>query len=121
MPGGRWVDKSKSGDSSLVKTKLNTYIEFFDSDLQNIPINKQINITVNFLGSDAEVYFDGKIIKVIKLDGVPTVTNTNLYVMNDNTFGGELSNILYYPENLKLPDISSILTLAPPSQISPIQ
>ena len=105
----------------MPKTKLNTYIEFFDSDLQNIPINKQINITINMQGTDAEVYFDGKIVKVVKLDGVPSISNTNLYVMYDNTFGGEISNLLYYPEPLKLLDVNSILTLAPPSQISSSQ
>ena len=121
MPGGTWVDKSKSGDNSTPKTKINTYIEFFDSDLQNIPINKSINITVNMQGSDAEVYIDGKIVKVVKLDGIPTVSNTNLYVMYDNSFGGEISNLLYYPENLKLQDVNSILTLAPPSQLNSSQ
>ena len=113
MPDGKWVDKSRSGDNSTPKTKLNTYIEFFDSDLQNIPINKQINITINLLGTDAEVYFDGKIVKVVKLDGVPTITNTHLYSMYDNSFGGEISNLIYYPESLKLPNINSILTLSP--------
>ena len=117
MPGGKWIDKSRSGDNSNPKTKLNTYIEFFDSDLQNIPINKQINITINIQGTDAEVYFDGKIVKVVKLDGVATISNTNLYVMYDNTFGGELSNLLYYPEPLKLQDVNSILTLSLPPQV----
>jgi len=121
MPNGKWVDKSKSGDGSIVKSKINTHLEFFDSDLQNIPINKQINITVNFQGTDAEVYFDGKIVKIVKLDGIPTITNTNLYAMYDNTFGGEISNLLYYPEYLKLPDIKSILELAPPPQINSSQ
>jgi len=117
MPDGKWIDKSRSGDNSNPKTKLNTYIEFFDSDLQNIPINKQINITINIQGTDAEVYFDGKIVKVVKLDGVATISNTNLYVMYDNTFGGELSNLLYYPEPLKLQDVNSILTLSLPPQV----
>ena len=121
MPDTKWVDKSRSGDGSTPKTKLNTYIEYFDSDLQNIPINKQTNITVTLLGTDAEVYVDGKIVKIVKLDGVPTVSNTHLYVMYDNTFGGEISNLLYYPEPLKLPDVNSILTLAPPSQLNPSQ
>ena len=121
MPNGKWIDRKQSGDGTVVKPKISTYIEFFDSDLQNIPINKQINITVNFKATDAEVYFDGKIVKIVKLDGVPIVTNTNLYVMYDNTFGGEISNLIYYPESLKLPDVKSILALAPPSQISPSQ
>ena len=114
MPNGKWVDRSRSGDSSTIKTKLNTYIEYFDSDLQNIPINKQINITVNLKGTNAEVYFNGKIIKVVKLDGIPSISNTNLYVMHDNTFGGEITNLIYYPDVLKLTDINLILPLAPP-------
>ena len=117
MPNGKWVDKSLSGDNTITRPKISTYIEFFDSDLQNIPINKELNITVNLLGTNAEVYFNGKIIKVYKLDGVPSVNNTNLYVMYNNSFGGEISNLLYYPEALKLPDIKTILTLAPPKDV----
>ena len=111
MPGGKWVDRSRSGDTSTPNTTQNTYIEFFDSDLQNIPINKQINITINFRGSDAEVYFDDKIIKVVKLDGVPSVNKSNLYVMNDKTFGGEIANLLYYPDALSLDDIKNVINL----------
>ena len=120
MPNGKWVDRSRNGDGSTIKTKINTYIEYFDSDLQNIPINKQINITVNLKGTDAEVYFDGKIIKVVKLDGIPIISNTNLYIMHDNTFGGEISNLIYYPDALKLTDINKILPLVPSINKLPI-
>ena len=48
MPNGKWIDNSRSGDGSNPKTKLDTYIEFFDNDLQNIPLNTQVNITLNF-------------------------------------------------------------------------
>ena len=113
MPSGKWVDRSKSGDGSIDKTKINTYIEFFDHDLQNIPINKQVNITINFRGNDVEVYFNGKIVKIARLNGVPKINKSNLYVMNNNTFGGEISNILYYPDVVKLQDIQDIMALAP--------
>ena len=33
--------------------------------------------------------------------------------MNNNTFGGEISNILYYPDVVKLQDIQDIMALAP--------
>jgi len=113
MPGGKWVDRSRQGDKSNTPTttKTITHIEFFDNDLQNIPINKNINITINMIGRDVEVYYDGKIVKVVKLDGLPTSNKSNLYVMNDNTFGGEISNLLYYPNSLTYENVNDILKL----------
>jgi hypothetical protein len=113
MPDGKWADKSKAGDDSNPNTRIYTHIEFFDSDLQNIPINKQVNITINFIGTTAEVYFDAKIIKVVKLDGTPTISKSSLYAMNDKTFGGEISNLLYYPDTLKISDVKDIFQLTP--------
>lgn len=113
IPNGKWTDKSSSGDGSNPKTSLETYIEYFDHDLQNIPINTQINITINFMGSEVETLIDGKIIKVHTLDGIPQINNSSLYVMNDKSFGGEISNLLYYPDNLLLGDIQTIIELKP--------
>ena len=113
MPNGKWFDKKKRGDDSTANQQLNTYVEFFDYDLQNFPINKQINITINFLGNIAEVYFDGKIVKVVKLDGTPSINNGSLYVMNDTTFRGEISNLLYYPNFLTITDVNNIVSLSP--------
>jgi len=111
MPGGNWVDRSRQGDNSNTTTKTITHIEFFDNDLQNIPINKNINITINFKGTNVEIYYDGKIVKVVKLDGIPKSNKSNLYVMNDKTFGGEISNLLYYPDSLSYENVNDILKL----------
>jgi hypothetical protein len=113
MPDGKWVDKKRMGDNSISNQTLNTFVEFFDYDLQNIPINTQLNIIINFLGNIAEVYFNGKIVKVVKLDGIPSINKSNLYVMNDITFGGEISNLLFYPDSLKLEDVNNIVALTP--------
>ena len=113
MPSGKWADTSRSGDGSNPKPILNTYVEFFDHDLQNIPVNTQINITLNFRGKNVETLFDGKIVKVSSLDGMPDSNNSSLYVMNDKTVGGEITNLLYYPDALLLGDIQSIIELKP--------
>ena len=119
MPSGKWVKKEKKGDGSTEAVKINTYVEYFDHDLQNIPINKQVNITINFRGRDVEIYYNGQIVKVVRLDAMPKLStnNTNLYVMNDNTFCGNISNLLYYPDALLLQDISDIMALAPPVNV----
>ena len=114
LPSGKWTDIKKSGDSTTASSKINTYVEFFDNDLQNIPINTQVNICINFVGTDIEIYFNGKLSKVNRLNGTPSINNSNLYAMNDNTFGGEISNLLYYPTVVKLQDIKDIMALAPP-------
>uniref|UniRef100_A0A6C0EY79 Apple domain-containing protein n=1 Tax=viral metagenome TaxID=1070528 RepID=A0A6C0EY79_9ZZZZ len=113
MPGGKWLDKNRLGDDSTPNTRINTYIEFFDHDMQNIPLNKQVNITINFRGQDAEIFLNGKITQIVRLDGVPTINKSNLYVMNNNTFGGELTNILFYPTPLKIPEVKNIMDLVP--------
>ncbi len=111
MPSGKWADNSKSGDGSNPNTRLDTYVEFFDNDLQNFPINKQINVTVVFHGSFVEILFNGKLNKVHNLEGIPILNTSSLYVMNDLTFGGEITNLLYYPDALLLGDIQSIISM----------
>lgn len=118
MPGGKWLDKNRLGDDSTPNTKINTFIEFFDHDMQNIPLNKQVNITINFRGQDAEIFLNGKITQIVRLDGVPTVNKSSLYVMNNNTFGGELTNILFYPKPLKITEVKTIMELVP--SITPV-
>ena len=112
MPSGKWVDKSRASDGSKPKVTIDTYIEYIDHDIQNIPLNTQVNVTVNFIGRNVEIYFNGKIVKIYNLDGIPSTSKTNLYVMNENSIGGEISNLLYYPNTLKLVDINSIMAIA---------
>ena len=114
LPSGKWADIKKSGDGTTVSSKINTYVEFFDNDLQNIPINTQVNICINFVGNYIEVYFNGKLSKVNRLNGTPSINKSNLYAMNDNTFGGEISNLLFYPDVVKMQDIKDIMALVPP-------
>jgi hypothetical protein len=113
MPGGKWVDRSKVGDGSTPNNQVTTSIEFFDQDLQNIPVNTQVNVVINFMNTVAEVYFNGNIVKVIELDGTPKHDKSNLYVMNDKTANCEISNLLFYPDAVKLADVASINSIAP--------
>ena len=108
MPGGTWYDRNRASDGSIDKPRMETYIEYFDHDLQNIPINRKLTVTVNLRGKDVEVYYNGKINKISRLDGIPDHNKLGLYVMNEKTFGGEISNLLYYPDTLKLNDIKAI-------------
>ena len=113
MPSGKWSDRSKTGDGSTPKTSLKTYVEYFDNDLQNIPINTQLNILINFRNTNAEVYFNGRITNVFQLNGTPQFDKTNLYALYDKTANCEISNLIYYPDALKLEAVNTIVNLSP--------
>lgn len=115
MPSGKWVDNSKMGDGSVDKTRLESYVEYFDQDLQNIPINTQLNITINLRNRDVEVYFNGKIVKIAQLDGTPNNDKSNLYILNEKSVNCEMSNLIYYPDALSLEDIKNVLAINPQS------
>ena len=112
LPSGKWADKNAAGDGTPPKTRLDTFIEYVDSDLQNIPVNTKINITVNLNGRNVEIYINGKIVKIAQLEGTPQFDKTNLYVMQNYNIGGEISNLLYYPDTLKLKEIKAIMDLS---------
>lgn len=116
MPGGKWVDTSRAGDGSNPKTKLDSYVEYFDQDLQNIPINTQLNIIINFRNTNAEVYFNGKIVKIIQLDGTPNSDKSNLFVLNNKTTNCEISNLLYYPDAISISDTKQIISMQPTTE-----
>ena len=37
---------------------------------------------------------NGKIVKVIKLDGMPILDKSDLYAMNEKTIGGQITNLI---------------------------
>ena len=114
MPNSKWKSTSSLGDGSIPNQYVGTYIEYFDLDLQNIPLNTEINITVNFNGKNVDTLFNGKIRKTYKLNGLAIFDKSSLYVMNDSTFGGEITNLIYYPDALSLPEIQNIMALKAP-------
>jgi hypothetical protein len=116
ITSGKWADNLRAGDGSNPKTKLDSYVEYFDQDLQNIPINTQVNIIINFRNTNVEVYFNGKIVKITQLDGTPNSDKTNLFVLNDKTVKCDISNLLYYPDAVKIGEVKEIISIAPATQ-----
>lgn len=116
LPNGKWIDKEKGTDGSIPNNKLNQYIEYFEHDLQNIPINTNINILINFRNNNAEIYFNGKIIKITQLEGTPIFDKSNLYTLQNKSVNCELSNVLYYPDSLTIEQINTINNIKPSTE-----
>lgn len=112
MPSGKWTDTSRAGDGSIPKTQVSTNLEYLDQDLQNIPINTELNVIVNVYNTVVEIYFNGKIVKISKLGGTPVSDRKNLYVLNEKTANCEISNLLFYPDVIKKENVASIMALS---------
>lgn len=71
-------------------------------NVNDLPIQKWVNIILSVNGRSLDVYMDGKLVKTCLLPGVPKINpNANIYITPDGGFSGYVSNFKYlaYPVN----------------------
>ena len=112
LPSGKWLDTSRITDGSVPATRPTIQLEYFEHDIQSIPINTKVTFTVNIIGNYVELFMNGKIVKTAMLNGVANFNKAPLYAMFNNTINGELKNLIYFPTNLLLPDIKNIMAIS---------
>lgn len=79
------------------------------TSLDNIPLQKWVNVLVSVYGRTMDVYLDGKLVKTTLLPGVPNVDpNANVYITPGGGFDGWTSNFQYYPNALNPQDVWNI-------------
>lgn len=109
MPGGGYKNTNIVGDGSVVPPKLRKNIEYIDDDLQNIPINRPVHITVNFNSNTVELYINGNLRKISSLNGTPEFNkNDNMYIMYPKSFKGNISKLTYIPKYVGKEDIKKM-------------
>ena len=70
-------------------------------NVDNIPIQKWVNVIVSLYGRTMDVYIDGKLVRTCVLPGVAKVSNTApLYITPNGGFSGYTSNVNYYANSL---------------------
>ena len=97
---GKHTNVNMIGDGSDVPPKLTKKVEYIDQDIQNIPINKPVHISLNFRVSNVELYIDGNLKKIVNLDGTPDFNDGDLYVMYPKSFNGQVSKLTYIPQSV---------------------
>ena len=102
---------------SIAPQKIVKNMEFIDHDITGVPINRVANYTVNVVANTIELYQDGKLVKSAVLEGTPEFNGENMYVLQPTTINGFVSNIIYYPANVGIEDITNIMKL--PHQATP--
>ena len=68
--------------------------------VQNIPIQKWVNILISTYGRSLDVYLDGKLVKTSVMQGIAKINNTaNVYVTPLGGFSGWTSKFQYFPNS----------------------
>jgi hypothetical protein len=80
-----------SASSSNSRTKVNTCL------IENIPIQKWVNIIVSLYGLTLDIYLDGKLVRTCIMPSVPKVNNAaNINVTSKGGFSGWTSDFTYW-------------------------
>lgn len=69
------------------------------ASVNNIPIQKWVNILVSVYGKTMDIYIDGKLVKTQILEGVPKINNdADLYITPKGGFSGYTSKLQYFSD-----------------------
>jgi len=67
--------------------------------IENVPIQKWVNIIVSLYGLTLDIYLDGKLVRTCVLPGVPRINNArDINVTNKGGFSGWTTNFKYWSD-----------------------
>lgn len=115
---GLYLDAKENNLVVLMNT-FNEIEEFIE--IEDIPLNKWLNVIIRCEGRNLDVYINGKIVKRHVLSGVPKQNYGDVYMSMNGGFSGVTSNLWYYDYALGLREINTISNNGPSLQMRDTQ
>jgi hypothetical protein len=81
--------------------------------IDDIPLNKWVNVIIRCQNNTLDVYINGSIIKSHSLHGVPKQNYGDVYVAPNGGFSGYISNLWYYNYALGTTEIARLTNKGP--------
>ena len=81
--------------------------------VNNIPLNKWVNVIIRCENNTLDVYVNGSIIKSHHLHGVPKQNYGDVYIAPNGGFSGYISNLWYYDYALGVNEIAKLASNGP--------
>lgn len=82
-------------------TSENDKFTIHNCTVDNIPLQKWVNVIVSLYNRTLDVYLDGKLVRTCVLPGVAKISNdAPIYITPLGGFSGYTSNVQYYPNSL---------------------
>ena len=90
------------------KDETTTFTNPFQCTVQNIPIQKWVNISISVYKKTLDVYINGKLHKTCVMPNVPTMSGGDVHITPGGGFDGYTSKFQFYPEALNPQEIWNI-------------
>lgn len=103
---GLYIHPNKNALVVIMNTFNNINEEILVND---IPLNKWINVIIRVEGNKVDVYINGTIVVRHVLSGVPKQNYGDVYVNYNNGFDGNLSSLKYFDKALNTSEILEIV------------
>ena len=93
---------------------INTFDEIIEEvEIDNIPLNKWINVTIRVEQRNMDVFINGNVAKRHRFNSVPKQNYGAVHVNKWKGFSGYMSNLRYYNKALNGTEINSIVKKGP--------
>jgi len=93
---------------------MNTYNVINEEiTIEDIPLNKWVNVIIRCENTTLDIYVNGTIVKSHQLHGVPKQNYGDIYVAPNGGFSGYISNLWYYNYGLGIGEISKLVEKGP--------
>lgn len=107
---GVYIDKHTNNLVIVMNTFSNINEQVI---VQDIPLNKWINVLIRVEGTKMDVYINGTIVLRHKFNGVPKQNYGDVYVNMNGGFSGMISDLWYHDYALTTTEILSIVQNGP--------
>jgi len=103
-----------SPNSNSLVVMMNTFNVINEEiTIDNIPINKWVNVIIRCQNNTLDIYINGTIIKSHYLHGVPKQNYGDVYIAPNGGFSGHISNLWYYNYALGTAEIAKLTSKGP--------
>jgi hypothetical protein len=103
-----------SPNSNSLVVMMNTFNVINEEiTIDNIPINKWVNVIIRCQNNTLDIYINGTIIKSHYLHGVPKQNYGDVYIAPNGGFSGYISNLWYYNYALGTAEIAKLTSKGP--------
>jgi hypothetical protein len=103
--------KPNTNDIVVIMNTFNVINE--EITIQDIPLNKWMNVIIRCKNTNLDVYINGTIAKSHVLHGVPKQNYGDVYVAPNGGFSGNISNLWYYNYALGTTAIQALVNKGP--------
>lgn len=77
--------------------------------VNNVPIQRWVNLVISVYGRTLDVYIDGKLVRTCLLPGIANInSSSNVYISPSGGFNGWTSRFQYYPDSLNPQEVYNI-------------